>query len=181
MKDSLEQRCSELSGKFDTEEPGIGHFDRFKVKLAMQAQKVPKQKQKTWAWITIAASIALLFGVWLGNYSAKPGLELADVSPKMEETQSFFMATIQQEIEQINLERNADNQQIIEDAFGQLKKLEENYTKLTVELDNSGKDKRIIYAMIANFQQRIDVLQSLLQQLEEIKKLKNNSNDEKIT
>ena len=65
-------------------------------------------------------------------------------------------------------------------AFLQLNKLEENYKNLTVELDNSNKDKRIIYAMINNFQQRIEVLQSLLQQLNELEQLKTFNQDEKI-
>ncbi len=181
MKDKLEQRFKELEGQFDTEEPKLGHFGRFEVKLARQTTpQQPKWNPNTWKWLAIAASIALLFTLGLGNYSTKQGLELADVSPKMEETQSFFVSTIQQEIENINLKRNADNQQIIDDAFKQLNKLEENYKKLTVELDDSDKDKRIIYAMIANFQQRIEILQSLLQQLDELQQLKNNINDEKI-
>ena len=181
MKDNLEQKFKDLRGQFDVEEPRLGHFDRFEVRLAKQPKKRPVWNPKTWQWIVMAASVALLFGVWVGNYSAKPGLELADVSPKMEETQSFFMSTIQQEIEQINTKRTENNQQIIDDAFEQLKILEENYNKLTIELDNSGKDKRIIYAMIANFQQRIEVLQSLLRQLDEIQQLNNTNNDEKIT
>jgi septal ring factor EnvC (AmiA/AmiB activator) len=180
MKDKLEQRFRELDGQFDIEEPKLGHFDRFEVKLARQTTQKPKWNPNTWKWLAIAASIALLFTLGLGNYSTKQGLELADVSPKMEETQSFFVSTIQQEIENINLKRNDYNQQIIDDAFKQLNKLEENYKQLTVELDDSGKDKRIIYAMISNFQQRIEVLQSLLQQLDELQQLKNNINDEKI-
>ena len=181
MKDNLEHKCRDLKDQFDIEEPRLGHFDRFEVKLARKTTKQPKWNPKTWQWVVVAASITLLFGVWLGNYTAKPGLELADVSPKMEETQSFFISTIQEEIEEINVKRNESNEQIIEDAFKQLKILEENYNKLTIELDNSNKDKRIIYAMITNFQQRIEVLQSLLQQLDEIQQLENNRNDEKIT
>jgi len=181
MKDKLEQRFKDLEGQFDIEEPRLGHFDRFEVKLARQTSKQTKWNPNTWKWLAIAASIALIFTLGLGNYSPKVGLELADVSPKMEETQSFFVSTIQQEIERINLKRSDDNQKIIDDAFVQLNKLEENYKKLTLELDNSNKDKRIIYAMIANFQQRIEVLQSLLQQLDELEQLKNGINDEKIT
>lgn len=180
MKDKLEQRFKELEGQFDAEEPKLGHFSRFEVKLTRQTTKQSNWNPNTWKWLAIAASVALLFTLGLGNYSTKQGLELADVSPKMEETQSFFVSTIQQEIENINLKRNDDNQQIIDDAFKQLNKLEENYNKLTVELDDSNKDKRIIYAMISNFQQRIEVLQSLLQQLDELQQLKNNINDEKI-
>lgn len=180
MKDKLEQRFKELEGQFDIEEPKLGHFNRFEVELTRQTTKHSNWNPNTWKWLAIAASIALLFTLGLGNYSTKQGLELADVSPKMEETQSFFVSTIQHEIENINLKRNTDNQQIIDDAFVQLNKLEENYKKLTVELDDSNKDKRIIYAMISNFQQRIEVLQLLLQQLDELQQLKNNINDEKI-
>ena len=180
MKDKLEQRFIELEGQFDTEEPTLGHFNRFEAKLAQKETKQPKWKSKSLAWIAIAASVALLFGVWFGGYSSKQGLELADVSPQMEETQSFFVSTIRQEIENINVKRNDDNQQIIDDAFLQLNKLEENYKNLTVELDNSNKDKRIIYAMINNFQQRIEVLQTLLQQLDELEQLKTINQDEKI-
>lgn len=180
MKDKLEQKFEELKGQFDTEEPRLGHFNRFEVKLTRKTTKQPIWNPVTWKWLAIAASIALVFAVGLGNYTPKKGLELADVSPKMEETQSFFISTIQNEIETINLKRNAGNKQIIDDAFAQLTILEDNYNKLTVELDVSNKDKRIIYAMISNFQQRIEVLQNLLQQLDELQQLKNNVNDEKI-
>lgn len=180
MKDKLEQRFKELEGKFDIEEPKIGHFNRFEVKLSRHSSIKPDKKFNTWKWLAVAASIALVFTIGFGNFSNKEGLELADVSPKMEETQNFFISTIQSEIEQINLKRNDDNQQIIDDAFNQLIKLEENYKDLTVELDNSNKDKRIIYAMISNFQQRIEVLQSLLQELDKLQQLKNTINDEKI-
>jgi len=180
MKDKLEQRFKELEGQFDTEEPKLGHFNRFEAKLAQKDTKQPKWNPRSWAWIAVAASIALLFGIWFGGYSSKQGLELADVSPQMEETQSFFVSTIRQEIEYINLKRNDDNQQIIEDAFLQLNKLEENYKNLTVELDDSNKDKRIIYAMINNFQQRIEILQTLLQQLDELEQIKTINQDEKI-
>ncbi len=95
-------------------------------------------------------------------------MELAEISPEMEETQSFFMASIQKEVENINLKRDDSNSKIIDDAFAQLKTLEQNYKELTMALEDTAEDKRIIYAMINNFQQRIEVLQNLLEQLEEI-------------
>ena len=178
MKNNLEQRFKELEGQFDTEEPKLGHFDRFRVKQIKNTSK-PKWNPNTWKWLAVAASIILILGIWLGSPKDSEGLELADVSPKMEETQSFFTATIQNEIEQIAGKRNPENKQVIDDGLEQLKKLESEYIKLTIALDESNKDRRIIYAMITNFQQRITVLQSLLDKLDEIELLKNNT-DEKI-
>ena len=54
------------------------------------------------------------------------------------------------------------------------------YEKLKLDLTSSGEDKRVIYAMITNFQNRIDLLENVLEQIEEIKQLKN-SNNENIT
>ncbi len=170
MKDNLENRIKELANQFDIAEPSIGHFDRFEAKLSQKEdRKVIQWNPNTWKWLTVAASVLLLVGFWFGNYSAKAGMELADISPEMEETQTFFMASIQKEVEKINLQRNENNAEIIDDAFAQLKTLESKYDELTIELEDTSEDKRIIYAMIANFQQRIEVLEHLLEQLEEIK------------
>lgn len=175
MKDNLENKFKELQGQFDTEEPAIGHFDRFEARLANEAKQTKEIKWNpaTWRWLSVAASILLLIGFWLGSSSTEVGMELAEVSPKMEETQSFFVSTIQKEIESINLQRNDNNKQIIDDAFNQLTQLEKKYEELTLELEDSNEDQRIIYAMINNFQQRIIVLQTLLEQLEEIKNIQN--------
>jgi len=175
MKDNLENKFKELQGQFDTDEPAIGHFDRFEARLAKEAKQTKEIKWNpaTWRWLAVAASILLLIGFWLGNSSTEVGMELAEISPKMEETQSFFVSTIRKEIENINLQRNDSNKQIIDDAFNQLTELEKKYKELTLELEDSNEDQRIIYAMINNFQQRIVVLQTLLEQLEEIKNIQN--------
>ena len=48
------------------------------------------------------------------------------------------------------------------------------------DLLESGNDKRVIHAMIQNFQQRIDLLSEVLEQIENIKSL-NNQNYESNT
>ena len=174
MKDNLENKFKELANQFDIEEPAIGHFNRFEARLAQEAKQTKEIKWNpaTWRWLAVAASVLLLIGFWFGSSTAEPvGMELAEISPEMEETQSFFMASIQKEVDKINLQRDDTNAQIIDDSFTQLKKLEQNYEELTVALEDTSEDKRIIFAMINNFQQRIEVLQNLLEQLEEIKNI----------
>jgi len=107
-------------------------------------------------------------------------MDLAAISPKMEETQSYFLATIQKELETIKKERNSDTEQVINDALIQLTKLEKEYYALTFELKESTEDKRIIYAMISNFQQRIAILQSLMIQIENVKQLKIQKNEKYV-
>jgi len=158
---------------FDIEEPTIGHFERFEKRIS----KGTKKKNHFWKWISVAASVVLLLGVWLGQNLQSDSLELADVSPKMEETQTYFASVIKTEIQKINKQKSPENNKIIADAFIRLDNLESQYVKLTIELKESDADKRVIFAMISNFQQRIEILKNVLEQIDNLKQLKSIKNE----
>ena len=160
---------------FDLEEPTIGHFERFEAKLN-KGQK-PRRNARLYSFIAIAASVVLFFGIWIGNSFSNQQFELANISPEMKETQNYFVSTISNELEKINLERNTETEPLINDALEQINKLDNQYQLLLNELKESTEDQRIIYAIISNFQRRIDVLQGLLVQIEEVKQLKTQQND----
>lgn len=159
---------------FDTAEPTIGHFNRFEKRLENQKTVY---KPKSWKWYLIAASFGLLFSFWFMQNNQKDMTQLADISPEMAETQSYFTSLIKTEIEKINIQKTPQNKKLIEDAFLRLNHLEKQYSNLLIELQESDADKRVIYAMISNFQQRMYVLHNLLEQLEELKQLKNIKNE----
>ena len=177
MKDNLTNKFKELENQFDIEEPTIGHFDRFESKLNQTNKNSRSSLVKLISGLSIAASIILFVGIWLGSEFSDKGVQLASVSTEMQETQSYFVSVIEKELRIVEKERNTNTEKIISDGLNQLKKLENQYSELTLELKESTEDKRIIYAMISNFQQRIDVLQSLLLQIEEIKQLKTQDNE----
>lgn len=176
MRGELEKIFEANKGKFDTLEPESGHFERFKKRINTKKSK----KRSTTIWFTqisVAASIALLVGIWMGsNYSSK-GLELAEVSTEMKETQNYFLATIQKELTQVELERNNETEKMISDALERIETLEKEYELLTIELKESSEDRRIIYAMVSNFQSRIEILQSLLIRIESVKELKRQNHE----
>lgn len=180
MKDNLEHIFKNLDNQFDIEEPSMGHFDRFEQKLNKPKNNSRRKIYKLIVGLSVAASIILFVGIWIGAQYTNKGMELAGISTEMEETQSYFVNTINKELETIENERNSTNEKVINDGLDQLKKLETQYTALTLELKESNEDKRIIYAMISNFQQRIDVLQSILIQIENIKQLKNENNEKYV-
>ena len=62
-----------------------------------------------------------------------------------------------------------------------MKRLENEYESLITDLSESGNDQRVIYAMISNFQNRIEILQNTLQQIEIVKQLKNSKNENNNT
>jgi hypothetical protein len=163
---------------FDIEEPYSGHRDRFFKKLEEQ-QEVPAAKGKLrrlWTpVISIAASFLLAFfllGEFLGEERLANNSDLASVSPEMKQTQEFYTSLISKELTALKSESSPETKAIIDDALLQMEKLEKNYEELKKDLRKSGKDNRVIYAMIQNFQQRIDLLNNVLTQIENIKTLK---------
>ena len=177
MKDKLENRFNELQGQFDIAEPEMGHFDRFKARLEEPTEKKVYSLRKMIATLSIAASLLLFGGVWIGYLISDKGVELASVSSEMKETQNYFLTTIQKELQTIELERNDDTKQLIDDAILQLERLEDQYINLTIALKENSDDQRIIHAMINNFQDRIVILQDVLSQIEDIKNTKAQNNE----
>lgn len=174
MSNDLEHLFNRLEGDFDLASPKAGHEKRFMEKL----QNAPEQKKQNgrFKWLPfvgIAATIALLFSIAVLNTNRQDQTGLASVSPEMAKAESFFISTIAAELKKLNQAENTNTKLIVKDALVQLKKLENDYDLLMLDLSKSGNDQRVIYAMISNFQSRIDILQNTLKQIELINQLKN--------
>lgn len=172
-KDDIEQLFDRLEGQLSTAEPDTGHQARFLEKLqsVQSVKETPVRKLNWWKPLAIAASVALVFMIALSRNIKLEPRELADVSPEMEQTQLFFTQTIEKELFEINQQATPETQAIIDDAIERLNSLEADYDQLKTDLANSGQDKRVIYAMINNFQNRIDLLQQVLEHIDAIKNL----------
>jgi len=169
----------------DLEEPEIGHEERFLDKLKesrnLRSPRGISPVKPLWkSWIGIAASIVfviLIAGSFLSSKILSKPADLAAISPEMKETQDFYAKAIRVELEKVNASKSPETKIIIDDALAQMERLDEEYKKLKVDLSISGKDKRVIFAMVSNLQQRIDLLNTVLSQIEEIKELKNYKNE----
>ena len=164
--------------KFDTENPDLGHQERFKLKLNAQKSISSNKKNNLWnPFIGIAASIALIVCLFLFTTNKDKTTDLASISPEMAKTETLFMATLTKELENLNSEDMPEYQEIIVDALFQLEVLQEDYNQLILGLKEQPKDKLILDAMILNFQSRINVLQDTKDNIEE---LKNNNKQSSI-
>lgn len=163
MEDKLHNFFSE--NDFDFQEPHSGHLERFERKIYQ-----PKKNKKTsWKWLSVAASVVLVLGFWLGSSHQKQQIQLADVSPKMEEVENYFVSTIYNELKTIESNRSIETETIIEQALDELEELEEAYNMFLTELNVEGNQRKVINAMIKNYQQRLQILENVLKQIEQIK------------
>lgn len=180
--DNLNKLFDDLKDEFDIEEPNSGHTKRFLTKLNSQADTMSSvtATKKSWFWkplAGIAATLVLIITLVIANGSHNKVRDLANVSPEMKETQRFFASTISEELKKLENQSNPETKMIINDALIQIKKLEMDYENLKIDLTKSGDDNRVIFAMIKNFQNRIDILQNTLKHIENIKQLNNFNNE----
>ena len=177
-KDIVDNLFEELQDQFDIETPSANHEQRFLEKLqGQQIKVVDLKKGSSFNWksfLAIAASITLMVALFIGNQPEETTSELASVSPEMAETQEFFAATISQELLKLETVSSPQARLLASDAIKRIELLEKEYDALKEDLKASGNDKRVIYAMISNFQNRIDILQTVLLQIENVKKLQQN-------
>ncbi|TXE19580.1 hypothetical protein ES692_02165 [Psychroserpens burtonensis] len=186
-KDNIKKLFYDLEGNFDVDMPNRGHERRFLEKLKQQNNTVVKsapKKNNYWKpFLAVAASVLLCFSVFTVMQQQQDNTltDLASVSPELSQTQSFFTTAIAQEVASLEAQRSPETEEMVNDAMKALKVLENEYQSLQIDLNESGNDKRVIYAMIANFQNRIDILQTVLEHIEDVKNFKLNQNENNNT
>ncbi|WP_452224698.1 hypothetical protein [Lacinutrix chionoecetis] len=184
--DNINKLFERLQDDFDVETPNQDHKQRFIEKLNAQSNtpKVVTAKSNSNLWkpfLGIAASILLIVTLAF-NFEGKPKVQdLASVSTEMKDTQNFFTKVIAEELEKIDSERTPETEVLIKDAMVQMETLEKEYAQLKLDLTESGNDKRVIHAMIDNFWNRINVLKTVLENIESIKTFKQQTNETSIT
>jgi flagellar biosynthesis chaperone FliJ len=177
-KNTIEDLFGQLRESFDREVPPKGHRERFLDRLQGADQRTGGARQAGW-WrpLSIAASIVILLGASFFFFRSQPSMEqqVAEIAPEASETTFYFASVVQQQVQQLEELGSPETQPMIDDTLRQLAQLEADYQKLEQDLIDGGNSKMILSAMITNFQTRIDLLQDVMTQIEQIKQFKNES------
>lgn len=180
-EDNINQLFERLQGEFNLKETPTGHQSRFMQQLNSQ-KPATAQKAKFAYWKPVAAIAAVVMVAFLLTGVFNPIQEeatgLASVSVEMAETQAFFNTAIATELDRLNNFESEAAKQLVNDAMLQLDNLEQEYVNLQEDLINSNNDKRVIHAMINNFQSRIDLLQHVVSTIEGIELINQSNTDE---
>lgn len=183
-EENLDKLFEGLQGKFDIADPDAGHRQRFLEKLnaSKGVMTLTRKKIVWWKPLSIAASVALVFAIGFMLLNSRPTLEqqVAQISPEVSHSQLYFASLIEEQVKVLESESTPETRKMVDDTMLQLNKLEKDYMNLEQDLLNGGNSKLILSAMITNFQTRIDLLQDVLNQIEQIKNFKP-YNDENYT
>lgn len=173
---NLDELFSHFNGEWDTAEPNSGHEDRFLSRL----ERKKKKRFNLKIAVPVAAAIALIVSmVFFLMPQGQPDEQTAlnKMSPKAKEAQMYFASIIEKELAKVEKEDSPETKKLVTDALQRMNQLEADYNKLTRELENKGESKQLLHAMITNLQTRISFLEQVLNRIENIKKIKENYNE----
>ncbi|RTE53413.1 hypothetical protein EHW67_10340 [Arenibacter aquaticus] len=179
--DPIENLFKQLEGNFDFEEPKDGHESRFLAKLESRSP-TKSYASKSFIWwksLAVAACLLLFCSIALYFLSAPANIneQLSNISPEAANTEYYFANIIEEQVKKLHNESTPETEKIIADTMLQLETLDKDYKKMQQDLLEGGNSKLILSAMITNFQTRIDLLNEVLEDIEEIKILKNYENE----
>ena len=169
----LEDFIRNNNESFNSFELSEGHFERFQQKLKKQNRNTISRTY----WFSIAAGFVFLImlSVFIryqfiqteNAFNKREIISLSDISPKYEEVENFYKAGLDQKIDEFQkLNCNVDlEQKKMVDL--ELKQLDIVYVSLQKELKVNGNDKRIINAMINNYQNKIQFLELVIGQIKD--------------
>jgi hypothetical protein len=180
--DKLEKFFNEQHDAFD-EEPKEGHLNRFDARLDQIRSPKKSVQRRGWPFLQIAAAAVILLlaanlFVYLLPQKTLPGNQTASHG-EMDETATFYTTRINSGMSQ--LKQMADRGIGTESELVQIKKemdeMDHLHQDLQKEYSENPNDERVINAMIEYYQTKLNIINTIKTDLENIKTIKNNSHE----
>ncbi len=170
-KDKLHELINEEI--FEIKFPSKKHEEKFALKLENNHFRTTSKQQKLKNILILAGSIAAILILLLTFMRTYNRVELRDFSSEMAQTQAYFETEIEAQIKQLEKKSGDKYEGLLGDVKIQLKKLEDDYISLTKEMHRQQNAVPILRAMIENYQQRINLLEDVLFQVQQLEALEN--------
>lgn len=157
-----------------------GHEARFIKKLD---KELPVERSNSFFFLRIAASMILFLGLGYVLYTQfgsdkvntqvvdvndkqSPMKSLGDISPDLKKIETYYLASINMELAKMNYA--PENMELIDGYFKRLAQLNKEYDRLNLELSDTGPNIETVEALINNLKLRLNLLQRLKDQLNEL-------------
>ena len=169
--DNIIQKNREL---FNANEPNDGHFERFEQKIN---ELNKKKKTFTFGYILKAAAVAILVvlsGLWIyenvNETKINRGIALSEISPEYGEVEMYYTHLVNQKYGEINQCQSLDSLQK-KILVHELNDMDSIYENLKKDLTANPNDKRVINAMIQHYQLKVEVMNQILSQLQQVQNI----------
>ena len=171
--DNFEKQITEMHTGLHTDEPAQGHFERFEMKLERDKQRF--LFKRIYIWPAIAAII--VFGLFLfipTHNNEQKQTTLGQVSDQYAQVEYYYTTAIQQETKKIKaLNEQLGHDNAINLLVNELDEYDQVHEQLCTDLNAAPNDQRVINALIAYYQTKLEISQKILENIQ----LKSNSNE----
>ena len=173
--DELDKILTNNRSDFD-EEPKNGHFERFEERLRLSDSK--RKKLHFTPFLKVAAVLVIILlsanlYVYLRNPKTKPQ-EVATVKNDLGEASFYYTSRINKgirDLEAMSKEGIGSKKEIVQIKH-ELSEMDSLFVNLQQEYKANPNDERIINAMIEYYQTKLDIVNTIKTDLENVKKLK---------
>lgn len=177
--DELKKLIEQNRQVFDSAEPSEGHFDKFE-KMLMESKQT-KSRSMVWPTLLKVASIAVLMvlsGLYVTEHfflNNEP--VLANTKSEFNEAQQYYIHLVDQRIGDIEKMEGFLSSEQKEMLVNEMSEMDAMYKKLQKDYKAMPNDPRIIQAMLQHYQMKMDILNRIVNDLENVQQL-NNPNHE---
>jgi archaellum component FlaC len=179
--DKLEKLFKEQREAFD-EEPEEGHFQRFEQKLDLYHSR-KKATLRSWPFLKIASLVIIVLlsanlFVHLLPWKAEKKTEKF-ANNEMNETAFFYNTRISSGLSQLQRMANqgiGSDQELLQ-VKKELNEMDLLYQDLQKEYSKNPNDERIVNAMIEYYQTKLNIINTIKSDLENVKSIKNKNNE----
>jgi len=176
---NLEEIVLRNKASFDDLEPNEGHFERFESRLKKQKSKTVEIKVNVLIRAAAVVLILLTGAIWVIVNQSSKSVPYNGFTQEMHDVEYYYSTLVSEKMMQIN-EFSSDpelKKELINKEFDELDKL---YQGLQIELKTAPGDERVINAMINHYQVKVEILNKILTDLQNIEqnKTKNHENTE---
>lgn len=178
--DELKNIISNNRSLFDVAEPSSDHFSKFKDLLE---QENKKQKQFSWTGLLKVASVVVLVilsSLYVGEHVFKLGKNLTVYeNAEFKEAKTYYVHQVNNQINQIEQMQHLLSSEQRTVLVDEMTSMDQMYKKLQKDLDAMPNDPRIIEALLRHYQLKMDILNRIIGDLQNVKQL-NPQNDESV-
>jgi hypothetical protein len=167
----IEKQIREQRLLFDSDRPREGHEERFKQKLERMPGKAPVRRIPFRHAIQVAASLAILLtsAIVLVRLD-KSGDKVArqEIPEAVVEADLYFTSQVDERYNEISgFDFDSPEDKAV--LLNELKDLESYHQQLMKELEANPDDERVVSAMIRHYQLKLEVMDQIITQLNQVK------------
>ncbi|MEN8157327.1 MAG: hypothetical protein ABFS10_10260 [Bacteroidota bacterium] len=173
----LEKHIRNQREALDSDSPREGHEARFLQKLERQ----PRRRVNFRHALQVAASIAIILTSTVVLMRNRTGDEVArhEIPATVLEADRYYSTQVSYKYDEIRrFDFDSSEEKMV--LLDELKELDDYHQQLLSDLEANPGDERVINALIRHYQLKLDVMDQIILQLNQLKTVKENRNETTI-